>query len=181
MSVILSPAMRMLTEGATFSPDKRYRYSLLRKFGDTMVRPAVFIMLNPSTADAHKNDPTITRCIGFAHAWGCDHLLAVNMFAFRSTDPVGLELNPVPVGPDNNEVIRVAIRHATEHGRPVVCAWSNHGTLYRRDGEVRRIFMEEGAQMHALQINGSGQPAHPLYLKKTLTPKPFDLPRDRCI
>lgn len=43
--------------GALFSPCRLYRYKLWRKWGDAP--PAVFVMLNPSTADEIDNDPTV--------------------------------------------------------------------------------------------------------------------------
>jgi hypothetical protein len=49
---------------ATIASDGLYRYSL-SIWSDRLPRIG-FIMLNPSTADATKNDPTIRRCINFA-------------------------------------------------------------------------------------------------------------------
>lgn len=86
---------------AVFSPCQRYRYWLERRFseGDGT---AVFVMLNPSTATAETNDPTIRRCIGFARSWGCDYLVVVNIFAFRATDPKVMKAEADPVGSDND-------------------------------------------------------------------------------
>jgi hypothetical protein len=68
------------TGSAVFSPDKAYRYRLQRTWGDSG-RHATWIMLNPSTADAMEDDPTIRRCTAFTKAWGLDGLVAVNLFA----------------------------------------------------------------------------------------------------
>ena len=74
---------------AVISQDERHRYSLTRRWGDGP-RVCCWIMLNPSTADATTDDPTIRRCIGFTHAWGYDALTVVNLYAWRATDPADL-------------------------------------------------------------------------------------------
>ncbi len=45
---------------AVLSADARYRYRLARDLNGGQ-DDVVFLMLNPSTADADANDPTITR------------------------------------------------------------------------------------------------------------------------
>src|SRR5207237_5457574 len=71
--------------GASFSRDRRYRYRLWRRWD--AARPVVaFVMVNPSTADAGRDDPTIRRCIGFARSWGYGRLEVVDLFAYRGTD-----------------------------------------------------------------------------------------------
>ena len=107
---------------AILSPCGRYRYRLERDLGAlTATRGAVaFIMLNPSTADATTDDPTIRRCIGYARAWGYARLIVGNAYAWRSTDPAGLwTAGPGPVGPDNDQHLEQIARDA----EPVVCAW----------------------------------------------------------
>ena len=74
---------------AVISQDERHRYSLTRRWGDGP-RVCCWIMLNPSTADATTDDPTIRRCIGFTHDWGYDALTVVNLYAWRATDPADL-------------------------------------------------------------------------------------------
>lgn len=78
-----------MERAAEFSGCGRYRYSLRRRWADGGP-PACWIMLNPSTADAEKDAPTIRRCIGFSKAWGHNALVVVNLFALRSTDPTAL-------------------------------------------------------------------------------------------
>jgi len=140
---------------ARFSPCRRYRYLLTR--GDAGARDhVVFVMLNPSTADARRNDPTITRCIGFADRLGCPRLSIVNLFALRATDPRRLYRARDPVGPDNDAAIAAAVRDATL----VVAAWGNHGALHDRAAAVLRLL----PAVHHFGLTRLGQPRHPLYL-----------------
>jgi hypothetical protein len=94
---------------AVFSADRRYRYALTRRWDQA--RPWVtFVMLNPSTADAFRLDPTVTRCRSRARLLGAGGLLVLNLFAVRATDPRDMRTHPDPVGPDNDWVIGEYIR-----------------------------------------------------------------------
>ncbi len=78
--------MRM---SAKFDPSMNYRYSLAREWNSNAPRIG-FVMLNPSTADATSNDPTIRRCINFARFWGYGAIEVVNLFAYRASHPAQL-------------------------------------------------------------------------------------------
>jgi hypothetical protein len=82
--------------GATLSDCGRYRYRLWRRWADGPT--VLFVMLNPSTADADVDDPTIRRCIGFARSWGAGALEVVNLYAWRATQPAELKAAVGPVG-----------------------------------------------------------------------------------
>lgn len=147
---------------ATFSPGRAYRYALTRQW-DTAVPPAVFVMLNPSTADAARPDPTVTRCAGFALRENCGGLVIVNLFALRATDPRELRGHPDPVGPGNDWFIR---EHCTA-GRLVIAAWGAHGRLLGRDQAVLALLREARAAALCLGVTAGGMPRHPLYLPRT--------------
>lgn len=149
---------------ATFSTCQQYRYSLLREWSATQSK-VLFVGLNPSTADAELDDPTIRRCIGFAKAWGFGGLSMGNLFAYRSTDPKGLLAASDPVGPDNDS----ALLQLAQAASLVVAAWGNHGALMNRAEQVKSLC----GQLSILKLNRSGQPAHPLYLKSDLRPMPW--------
>ena len=115
--------------GAAFSPCGRYRWHLARTWDADGSRVA-FVALNPSTADATHDDPTIRRCIGFARRWGAGGVDVVNLYAFRATKPRDLFAADDPVGPDNDAWIDAVVARADR----VVLAWGHHGA---RDGDAR--------------------------------------------
>ena len=158
---------RVSTTSADFSPCGRYRYTLRRAWtGRRAVPPRrerlLIIALNPSTADAERDDPTIRRCIGFAQAWGFRSLCVANLFAWRATRPADLKLAPDPVGPDND----AWLRHEARRAGLVVAAWGVHGVHQGRDAAVRAML----PMLYCLRRTRDGHPAHPLYLPKTLRP-----------
>ncbi|MGI0011840.1 MAG: DUF1643 domain-containing protein [Nitrososphaera sp.] len=120
----------------------------------------LFVMLNPSTADKMKNDPTINRCIAYARAWGFGTLEVVNLFAFRSTDPGQLHEVDDPIGPENDRYI---LNRATL-ADCIVAAWGNHGALLGRSDQVRRFLAPKAVQ--CLGLNKTGEPKHPLYVAR---------------
>lgn len=157
--------------GAIFSPCGAYRLRLWRTFmGFRSPRPAVFVMLNPSTADERANDPTVERCERRARAMGCTGLEVVNLFALRSTDPRALYEHPEPIGAGNDEAILEACRGAAI----VVCAWGAHGKHRGRGDQVRRLLEAAGIPLHALAINRDGTPKHPLYVGYDVQPKVWE-------
>ncbi|MGB3615555.1 MAG: DUF1643 domain-containing protein [Elainellaceae cyanobacterium] len=151
--------------GAIFSPCDRYRYSLWRVW-DTALPRLLVIGLNPSTADATHNDPTIRRCIGFAKSWGYGSVVVTNLFALRSPYPKALRTASDPVGPQTDMWIG---RLASEADLCLV-AWGNGGTLSGRDRAVGLQLARSSCPLACFGLTKQGQPAHPLYLKKTLRP-----------
>jgi hypothetical protein len=155
---------------AVLSDDGRYRYELRRRWGD---RPGTiaWIMLNPSTADASQNDPTIRRCIGFTAAWGYDSLCVVNLFALRATDPRELTKASDPIGPDNDDWL---YRRSGTIGVPaVIAAWGARSLARDR----ARSLIERGVlPRHGLSCVGAtkdGHPAHPLFVPAGRQPAPW--------
>ncbi|RVH56227.1 DUF1643 domain-containing protein [Sinorhizobium meliloti] len=154
---------------AVISPCGGYRYRLERQWDEEEAKVA-FLMLNPSTADASQDDPTIRRCIGFAKAWGFGGLIVGNLFALRSTDPKALYSHPDPIGPDNNSHLD-AIAHAAEL---IVCAWGTHGALHGRGREVAERL--DDRNLAALKLTTDGHPGHPLYIPASAQPKAYFAP-----
>ena len=146
---------------AVLSDDGQYRYVLTRAWGP---RPWMnLIMLNPSTADASEDDPTIRRCKGFARSLGYGGIVVTNLFAYRATDPRKLRIVEDPVGPDNNEHL---VREATRVLGHVYAAW---GALANPD-RVQQVLGLIPGTLKALGLTKHGRPRHPLYLRGDTTP-----------
>jgi hypothetical protein len=151
--------------GATFSPCRRWRYLLWRRWDGK--RPvANFLMLNPSTADEHQLDPTCSRARDYAERWGYGALIVTNVFGWRATDPGDMKAAKDPVGPGND----AAILRAAKESDLVVCAWGNHGGYRFRSREILEKLKAKHISLHALRLNANGEPAHPLYLPGSLKP-----------
>lgn len=154
--------MKYTCKDAILSDCEKYRY-MLRRVWDRKKPVCLFIGLNPSTADATEDDPTIRRCVRFADDWGYGTLMMGNLFAFRATDPKQMISAINPVGPLNDRWLKEIAKGCGI----VVAAWGNNGSLNARDHEVRRMMP---VQMHHLGLTKNGQPRHPLYLKADTKP-----------
>jgi hypothetical protein len=153
---------------AEFSPCRTWRYVLRRRWAEGS--PLGFILLNPSTADETKDDPTIRRCIGYAKDWRFGGVTIGNLFALRSTDPRALLSANDPIGPDNDMAL---FRISKETKGHVICGWGNYGTINGRGSRVITLLAKWGAEPSALTLTRSGNPGHPLYLKADIKPFPL--------
>ena len=165
-----------LRSSAVFSDCGKYRYLLTRKVGPND-RAACFIMLNPSMADADRDDPTIRKCLGFARRWGCGWLIVANLFALRATNPAELRRARDPVGPLNRRWIQEAVKctiragHAADQGL-VICAWGTVGSYALQDRVVLR-WIESVCTPLTLGLTQNGSPRHPLYVPYGAEPVSF--------
>lgn len=152
-----------------------YRYALSRRVEgtDPLGFRLLYVMLNPSTADAESNDPTIRKCLGFAKLNGFSHIRVVNLFALRSTDYRRLALgsdddHPEPVGPENDYYIDMMARWGLpDFGGKVVVAWGDSNkipTQYRaeRPKTVLEILRKIHGEVFCIGKTLRGDPRHPL-------------------
>jgi len=151
---------------AVLSDDGQYRYRLSRTW-DVEQPTLGWIMLNPSTADATEDDPTIRRCLGYARDWGYGSIIVGNLFALRATDPDDLHEHPAPVGSANDEHLQAICEEADR----VIAAWGTKGAIDGRASEVVSLLDEE---LYALDTTKDGHPNHPLYQPQDADPQPFD-------
>jgi hypothetical protein len=158
-----------VVRSARLSEDGLYRYELARRWA--LGPTARFIMLNPSTADAELDDPTIRRCVGFARALGCGALTVANLYAYRATRPTDLWRAADPVGPRNDETLAALARSAVTAGGPLIAAWGA-GVRADRVEAVLHLLEDAAARdlLTALGITKAGAPRHPLYLPSSARP-----------
>ena len=160
----LEPSVETINSTAVLSDDLVYRYTLARTW-DATKGTACFCGLNPSTATADINDPTVNREVAFARSWGYGRYVKVNAYGLRSTDPKGLWKVSDPFGPDN-------LRHVLAEAASAalfVAAW---GANIRDVDEAKLIaaLLGAGVRLHCLKITKGGKPSHPLYLRGDLKP-----------
>ncbi len=146
--------------GALFSDENRkFRYALWRIWDNTK-ESLLFIGLNPSTANEHRNDPTITRLIGFAKSFGFGSLYAGNLFSIVSADPMVLfneSSVELPNGPCDQ-----AIEQMNRLCSTVLVGWGGWAKYAKtRPSQVLSLI---GGRAFCLRVNKSGEPSHPLYL-----------------
>lgn len=155
----------MLAREAVLSSDGRYRYRLLRRWDYSLPRLG-WVMLNPSTADAKVDDPTILRCMDFADRWGYGGIVVRNLFALRATNPATLLADNDPVGPDN-------LDHLEEvKADPLtVAAWGAHRAAADAWGLIGPFL--RGVNLVCLGTTKAGAPRHPLYTRADTQPQPF--------
>lgn len=161
-----------------------YRYTLSREWGPKPSlfesagphadQSVLFIMLNPSTADAMKDDPTVAKCMRLAKAWGYGGIEVRNLFALRSKDPndlrVCLAQGGDPIGGTENDHSLIEALASSRIGL-VVAAWGITGTLLQRDAQAVKILIESKRPVYAFALSNSGQPVHPLYQSEDVTPE----------
>lgn len=152
---------------AVFSDDRQYRYLLSRTIPRWFwecdaERTALFVMLNPSTANATRDDPTIRRCMGYAGREKCTRLLVGNLSPLRATSPDTLRLNgadPEHVRDTNFRMVHAAASAADL----VIVAWGAYGHWEGRDRAMLGLLAD--VPLWCLGKTKAGQPVHPLMQK----------------
>lgn len=175
---------------AEYSDCKKYRYYLTRTWNkienDVRIEPlktVMFLMMNPSTATEHVDDPTVRKCRVMANSWGYNSLIIANIMAYRATNPKDLLTVNDPVGPYNLKTIEYLLNgQMLTGGIPMggifnknpllICAWGRIPAKlsYAEEDAMRRI---KNHSPHILRLNKDGKPWHPLYLPNDTIPQPW--------
>lgn len=161
---------------AVFSNNRKYRYRLDIPISKHYAKGVIaFAMLNPSTADEVKNDPTVKRCIGYAERWNYSHLIIINLFALRATNPKTLYTHSKPIGKHNEKIWKEVSREVDMF----ICAWGNHGSHMYQDFRamewIKNALGEK--KTFCLDVTKTGQPVHPLYQKSDIEPSVYNYHR----
>lgn len=151
---------------AIISPCRRYRYWLARLIKPTTGKPKVvsFIMVNPSTADAHEDDPTIRSCKRIALRNGATHMVVVNLYAARSTEVKKLARMRDPVGLTNDFYLRRSLKADV-----VIVAWGSRKKMppcaMTRVSRLCMFADERDVMLQCLGTTKHGDPRHPLFIR----------------
>ena len=146
--------------GATLSDCQQYRY-LLRRTWDNRRPRTLFVMLNPSTADAEVDDATIRSCIRLCRAWSFGSFEVVNLFGWRATDPDELSRVDDPIGPENDTFAEAAIIR----NDMTICAWGANPIADTQKGAMFDLIGRHRPAAWCLGLTKHGAPKHPLHIK----------------
>ncbi len=149
-----------------------YRYSLWRTWDAARPR-LLWVLLNPSTADADHDDQTVACCKRFSQEWGYGGLEIVNLFAYRETNRRNLRSASDPIGPENDSYIADAATCAPD----TLVGWGEHGTYLGRDRAVLALLARYSDRPPlCLGTVANGAPRHPARLSSTIRPTPYPQP-----
>jgi hypothetical protein len=151
---------KYLENDAVISDCGKYRYMLRRTWAFEKPR-ALLIMLNPSTADAEKDDATIRSCVRLLSGLGYGSMEVVNVFGYRATNPDELAKQPNPIGPMNERVTEGAIQRCDV----VIFAWGAHELARRHTNHLRSLVSSYRPAVYCFGKTKGGMPKHPLYIK----------------
>jgi hypothetical protein len=160
-----------LSDAYVYSHDMQYRYAFARWWA--VEGPLVlWVGVNPAKGDTEqRRRPTLERCIRWSRSWGASGLLIGNLFAARHNKPKGLREAPDPVGPHNDEGLRVM----TDMANRTVVAWGNDGQRHGRPEQVAGLL----SNPVCFGVTGSGAPRHPLYVPSDTPVEPWQPERRR--
>jgi hypothetical protein len=140
--------------GAVFSSCRKYRYVLWRVW-DKHKPMAVFIGLNPSTANETTNDPTITHIAKIVKSWNYGGFYMLNLFAIISPDPEVLTLRSIDLQGDNEKWMELV----TQRSSKIIFAWG----AFKEAKARAKIITERFPDAEVLGFNNDGSPWHPLF------------------
>ncbi len=152
-----------LHSSAVISRCGSYRY-LLRRAWDDSLPPLVAGLLNPSTADANTDDPTITRIVERAKRNGYGSILVWNVYAYRATHPKDLRRALDPTGPENHRWIASALADAVKLNGIAFVGWGGHKIADKHLAALRSIVSYANVPLACLGVTKNGHPVHPLYI-----------------
>jgi hypothetical protein len=157
-----------INRGTKFSPCKKYRLQLWRLWDDQL--PIImFLMLNPSSADAHNDDPTIRRCVNFTKNWGYGGFYIGNLYPLISSKPK-LLLESLSVSHSEN---KLNLDEMAEKCDKIICSWGNF-EIVKKLGIPNDFLVDYKNKLYYISKSKNETPKHPLYLKSSLKLKKYN-------
>ena len=157
-------------KGAVISHNGLFRYNLWRyKSSMDPFNVIGFIMLNPSTADADNDDPTIRRCLTRALKMGYSGIQVGNLYAYRTPNPQHLKEAGYPIGSENDMYLRLLANDT----KKIILGWGNNAPDERAKEVIEMIRLINPSIYH-LGLTKSGQPKHPLYIGYDIEPTRYE-------
>lgn len=160
--------IEVLERRAQISTCGKFRWMLYRRMktatDEAAGRVILWLMLNPSIADAEIDDPTIKRVMAFSLLWGFGQVYVGNVFGYRATSPRVLQGIQDPVGFANRTYLKTMASFAEK----TVCAWGAYhlaGDPYNVYAANAYVAAKSRNGMWCLGLTQNGSPRHPLYVK----------------
>jgi hypothetical protein len=148
---------------------RTYRYRLVHVWDSHMPRLGV-VGHSWSATNEWRSDATVRRCIGFARAWGYGGIDIGNLFGLQAADPRKLASVADPIGPDNDAHLAAMCAD----NDLIVLAWGAHACPDRARAVAHllwRLSEDCGGSLAVLGWTERGQPRHPQYVPKDVTPE----------
>ena len=148
-----------MVKGAILVGKRRYR---LWRIWDPEKPLLLYVLLNPSHADAQTDDRTVSKLIQFSRDWEYGGFYLGNIHSYISSDPKLLVHHLIP-----NEPLNIFhLKEMAKKSKKIVLGWGNSGKLPQWLKHIT-------TQPYCLGINQNGSPKHPLYLSRKTTLNPF--------
>jgi hypothetical protein len=161
----------MIGDAEFYGANREYRLTLTRSWAPMPSLTILWIGMNPSTADAQVNDPTITREVNFSKAWAFEKYIKCNVFDYRATHPKDMLAPGVkPFSDRNFDVIRDAANWANQI---VLCYGVAPKKLQDAPLHLVNLLRADGRKLWCLGKTNAGHPRHPLYMKTDATLEQF--------
>jgi hypothetical protein len=175
-----TPSITTLPSGSVYTANREPFFINPAASRQVTLRMILWLMLNPSTADASHDDQTIRTICVFSEAWGYHRVMVGNLYAYRTKDPKELfraaKSGVDVVGPDNDRVLAEMVGRSRTSGGIVMAAWGGNA----RPDRVKAVQSIAGGRLQCLKVNKDGSPVHPLYQPHKLTPITWEgMPSDK--
>jgi len=153
-----------MIKGVVFEGKRRYR---LWRIWEKKKPLLLYVLLNPSHADADTNDRTVAKLIEFSKNFGYGGFYLGNLHSYITPYPKQLEPYRLP-----NESINVFhIKEMVKKCEKVVFGWGNAA-------EIPHWIKPIIDRPYCFGINHNGSPKHPLYLSYQTRLVPFHYQMD---